>query len=343
MLCQICHLDIQPKGFATHMKMKHHMTTKTYYDIYCIQEDEGICVVCGNATTFKSITYGYSKHCSNKRCSQIDPIIIKKKEQTCISKFGTSNAYQSEEIKEKIRQTLLNRYGVESILQHPNTRQKTYEAINSTKVKNKIYQSKLNHIKEYEIANNCTWKKTLVELYGQGWLKLDIPDIILNRRTKFISNKYIPIIEDYYNHSKSSIYESQIKDLITTIYNGNIVYHSRSIIPHKELDIYIPEYKLAIEFNGIFWHSTFHNSNINYHLEKSLLCREKGIRLIHIYEFEDFEHQLNLLKDLLLGYDNYPKDDFNKNNLIDPIPKSEIIYNDGRLIMYGAGKLKLSK
>lgn len=34
------------------------------------------------------------------------------------------------------------------------------------------------------------------------------------------------------------------------------------------------------------------------------------------------------------------KDDFNKNNLIENIPRQEIIYNDGRLIIYGAGFLK---
>ena len=35
---------------------------------------------------------------------------------------------------------------------------------------------------------------------------------------------------------------------------------------------------------------------------------------------------------------NY-KNDFNKNNLLDTIPKSEIIYNDGYYTIYGAGKL----
>ena len=49
---------------------------------------------------------------------------------------------------------------------------------------------------------------------------------------------------------------------------------------------------------------------------------------------------MKLLINFLEGIDNYPKDDFNKNNLIKNIPQPEIIYNDGRLIVYGAGKLK---
>lgn len=61
--------------------------------------------------------------------------------------------------------------------------------------------------------------------------------------------------------------------------------------------------------------------------------------LIHIYEFKPYQVQLQLLKDLILGIDNYSKNDFNKNNLIKKIPNPEIIYNDGNNIVYGAGKL----
>ena len=73
-------------------------------------------------------------------------------------------------------------------------------------------------------------------------------------------------------------------------------------------------------------------------LRKSIACRNKGIRLIHIYEFEDFEKQKQLLKDLILGIDNYPKNDFNKNNFIN-IPKPEIVFKNAKYTIYGAGKL----
>ena len=97
--------------------------------------------------------------------------------------------------------------------------------------------------------------------------------------------------------------------------------------------------QIAIEVNGNYWHSIESKTPKEYHLMKSLLCREKGIRLIHIYEFEDIEQQIQLLQDLILGQDNYPKNDFNKNNLIDNIPVPEIIYKENNLTIYGAGKL----
>lgn len=117
-----------------------------------------------------------------------------------------------------------------------------------------------------------------------------------------------------------------------------IIYNDRKQIYPYEIDIFIPKFNIGIEFNGIWTHSIENNPNKEYHLMKSLLCREKGIRLIHIYEFENLDQQINLVIDLLNGTDNFNENDFNKNNFIEIIPKPEIIYQD-KYTVYGAGKL----
>ena len=137
-----------------------------------------------------------------------------------------------------------------------------------------------------------------------------------------------------------SLAEKSIITNIKQIYTGEIKENSKSIIKPLELDIYLTDLKLAIEYNGIYWHSIQRLNDKDYHLNKSLMCRKKGIRLIHIYEFEDLDEQINLLKNIILGEDKYPKDDFNKNNLISTIPKSILLFDDGRLQVYGAGELK---
>ena len=159
---------------------------------------------------------------------------------------------------------------------------------------------------------------------------------------KYIKNRSVK--ETLAIHRKmrqNSQSELAIIDAIKSIYNGDVLRNvkRKAYIYPYELDILIPDLKIAIEYNGCYFHSIKAGKPIDYHLMKSLLCREKGIRLIHIYEFEDLNEQIELLKSLILGEDKYPKNDFNKNNLIDNIPEPEIIYNDGRLIIYGAGKL----
>lgn len=53
----------------------------------------------------------------------------------------------------------------------------------------------------------------------------------------------------------------------------------------RELDIFIPEKKLAIEYNGLYWHSEKFKDK-KYHQEKRRLCESKGIKLLQIFEDE---------------------------------------------------------
>jgi len=58
-----------------------------------------------------------------------------------------------------------------------------------------------------------------------------------------------------------------VLDFIKKNYNGNIISNSQSIIS-KELDIYLPDLKLAFEYNGLFWHSENYKER-KYHLNKT--------------------------------------------------------------------------
>lgn len=64
---------------------------------------------------------------------------------------------------------------------------------------------------------------------------------------------------------------------------------NRDILSGKELDIYLPELKLAIEFNGLYWHSYDRlelKEEKERHLYKTEECEKQGIQLIHINEDE---------------------------------------------------------
>lgn len=74
-----------------------------------------------------------------------------------------------------------------------------------------------------------------------------------------------------------------------------VVRRDRSLIGPKELDIYLPEHSLAVEFCGMYWHShgdkADEKKNKRRHAEKHRLCAEKGVRLITLYETEWSERQ----------------------------------------------------
>ena len=96
--------------------------------------------------------------------------------------------------------------------------------------------------------------------------------------------KYYNIPRDNTYIISTSSHERELSEFLTKY--G--IYHKtgeKSIISPYELDIYIPEHKIAIEVNGCYYHSEIKKDK-NYHLNKTKLCQEKGIQLLHIWDYE---------------------------------------------------------
>ncbi len=66
-----------------------------------------------------------------------------------------------------------------------------------------------------------------------------------------------------------------------------------------EIDIYLPEYKLGIEYNGEYWHSSTYK-NKNYHIDKTNHFKEKGIKIIHIWNNE-WQTKKEIIKSIILS------------------------------------------
>ena len=79
--------------------------------------------------------------------------------------------------------------------------------------------------------------------------------------------------------------EMYIKEYIEHL-DISVEERKRDIISPYEIDIYLPEKKIGIEFNGLIWHSDKFIVHNNYHLMKTELCKNKDISLIHIFEDE---------------------------------------------------------
>ena len=67
--------------------------------------------------------------------------------------------------------------------------------------------------------------------------------------------------------------------------------HNRTLLEGKEIDIYLHNLKLGIEYNGLRWHSEEFGKDHRYHLNKLNECNEQGIRLIQIFEDEWLNHR----------------------------------------------------
>jgi hypothetical protein len=81
-----------------------------------------------------------------------------------------------------------------------------------------------------------------------------------------------------------SLAENHIAQFIVDL-GFKVERNTKSYLSGLELDIVIPEKKIAVEYNGVYWHSDKFKSK-TYHVDKMLRCRELGIHLIQIFEDE---------------------------------------------------------
>lgn len=79
----------------------------------------------------------------------------------------------------------------------------------------------------------------------------------------------------------------------------DLVRSDRIQIAPKELDIWIPSKSLAIEFNGLYWHSEKFKHK-NYHREKYLACKDRGIRLLQVWE-DDWLYRRPIVEGMILN------------------------------------------
>lgn len=150
--------------------------------------------------------------------------------------------------------------------------------------KNKLYEMYQSGLTCEQIAKNLNTTKSTIS----RWLK------IYDIKTRE-SNSYQRKV------NKVSKEETDLYEYVRSIYDGEIIQSNRSILNGKELDIYLPDKNLAIEYNGLYSHhyrpDEIKESLIkdkSYHLNKTLLCENKKIQLLHIYSDE-----WNLKKDIV--------------------------------------------
>ncbi len=65
----------------------------------------------------------------------------------------------------------------------------------------------------------------------------------------------------------------------------NVSRNVRKTLGGLELDIFIEDKKLAIEYNGLYWHSHV-NKTQGYHNNKTTIAEQSGVRLMHVFEDE---------------------------------------------------------
>lgn len=104
--------------------------------------------------------------------------------------------------------------------------------------------------------------------------------------------------EVFTNTGKPSKEENGLLEYIKTIYSGKIQTSVRNILPKLEIDIFLPEINIGIEYNGLYWHSEKVGRYKDYHLNKFNKASQNNIRLIQIFS-DEWNNKQDIVKNKL--------------------------------------------
>jgi len=201
--------------------------------------------------------------------------VQEKIKQTCIKKYGVDNPFKNKDVQNKIKHIFIEKYGVDNPFKNKD-------------MQNKIKQERLNKRLPvvFEYLKNLNLKivdKKYKNAKNSINIKCLICDTVFKTYYDYIYKGYGKCPNCYPKYK--SIAETEIINFIKNLGFG-IISNTRKLIPPYELDIYIPDKKIAIEHNGLFWHSEICGKDREYHLNKLNLCEKKDIQLIQIFEDE---------------------------------------------------------
>jgi hypothetical protein len=217
---------------------------------------------------------------------------ISKCEETNMLRYGFKNYSKTSEFKNRIINLSLEKWGVEN-----------YMLTDDFKIKSRITNIG-KYGEEYSSKYDLVRKKNNINCKDINYIKYIGNNISLYKCEE--GHLYEINSDNYHSRSKSriplctvcnpigdsqSIKEKELFEFIKSIYNGDIVQSYRDSL---EIDIYLPELKLGFEFNGLYWHSDKYRDK-NYHINKTKYFKEKGIRIIHIWE-DDWYFRKDILK-----------------------------------------------
>lgn len=232
-------------------------------------------------------------------CVLQDPVVKAKIAATNLREHGHENPFQFDYVKQTIEDNNMAKYGVKWHLSVPEViAQGQQTSIERYGVKN-WHQRNMDKGVLTKLEDEEWIKKRFSETEGSYFLIADElgvnPALVLNRFYK------LGLLEK--GHAPRSSAQEEVRAFIQNNYEGEILSNKRSVIPPLELDIYLPEKNLAIEFDGILYHSFTEQETPeqrNYHLNKTDRCNEKGIQLLHIFENE-WKYQNGIWKSTILN------------------------------------------
>ena len=211
-----------------------------------------------------------------------------KRTTTNTDRYGVDYTFQSGSVQHKIRETNVKRYGVEnpakSLVIKEKIKQTMIATYGSHFNQRHIDSGILDSLADEEFLQKNK-DRALQDLATDLGVTTDVINYAYGRSG--ITRTFAP--------SNVSLGETQVAGFISSL-GVRVETNCRKLLDNgKELDIYLPESGLAIEYDGLYWHSEGNKPDKRYHIDKTIAAKDKNISLLHITDYE-WENKQDIVK-----------------------------------------------
>jgi hypothetical protein len=276
------------------------------------------CLTCNKEVKFRNrFDKPYGDFCSLNCANSNKDELIKRQKETFQKNYGVDHYPQHKDFVRKQKQTKKEKYGNENynnIEKSKKTRKKRYGDENYNNI-DKVKKTNLELYGNENYSNSNSYINKIKDQYRDRYKKINIKDV-----KKDVVIIHCDICQKESELTKQLLYERHKRDYNVCLHcnpigNGNRSGYELEMseflnslnIKHKtnekigdskiEVDIYIPENKLAIEINGLYWHNELFKSK-NFHLNKTVECEKHGITLLHIFE-DEWVYKKEIVKSII--------------------------------------------
>ena len=255
--------------------------------------------------------------------------VLQKIADTLMANHGVTAPFQSAEIREKANQTFIRNHGTENKMQFA---RKAFadqnDGLNPFQVPEIILRIKQALIEKYGVDHPMKSpefvkksQETCFKNYGRistAQLHIPMESIeILNDKDKLshlfktmsltemtnrlgITRPYIMRYHDMHEltYIPKRVLSSYEEEIATILDGLGIEYtrNNKSLCKPYHIDFYIPQHKLGIEFNGLYYHSWFAaNRGAEYHSNKTVQCLSHDVSLVTIFEDEWLDNPVKFI------------------------------------------------
>lgn len=276
------------------------------------------CCTCGGEIKFRNrFDKPYGEFCKLECINNNQDEMIKRQKETFQKKYGINFYPEHEDFLKKQFKTKQEKYGDGNYNNMNKNRQTKLERYNDSNYIN-IEKTKQTNLKRYGVEYHAKSQnfKNIIEqkfrkLYSKfNIVKIDNRDLVVKCN---LCNEDYEITKQclYERHNANYIVCTKCNPLGFSIRSGkeneialfldelNIKHQqsNRKILDGKEVDFYLPDNQIAIEYNGLYWHNELFLDD-KYHLNKTNLAKEKNIDLIHIFE-DEWLYRKEIVKSIL--------------------------------------------